>query len=109
MDVSPLWRLVIVAGLGLLSGLLAGVALYRGEIGPRTSPLARRVAATAARQSSPSRGSRRRGSRGWTAGFGETRRRAVEVTVVTAVLVSIVLFIAWLVSVSFDRLGSAPQ
>jgi hypothetical protein len=63
MVVSPLAQLVTIAALAYASGLLLGLAVYRGEIGPRRgrAPMARAEPATTSTAPSPAPRGRRRG------------------------------------------------
>jgi hypothetical protein len=101
MDVSPLWRLLIVAALAYSSGLLVGLSYLRGEIGPRR-PAVREPPATETQATRTSAAPRRSRSRSrlkrWAEGFGDTRRRATELAVITLWLVGIGVLLLWLVS-----------
>ena len=94
MDFSPLWRLLIIAALAYTSGLLVGLSFLRGEIGPR-----RGVAPASAQPSTPSRRGRSRNRfRRWAQELDNSRRRVLEIAVISLWLIGIGMLLLWLVS-----------
>ncbi|MDP3658476.1 hypothetical protein [Phenylobacterium sp.] len=100
MDISPLWRLLIIAGLAYSAGLLGGLSFYRGEIGPRRAPPQPRRG----ERSTPGRARSRNRLKRWIQDITYSRRRAIEVIVVALWLVAIALLVLWLVVSASNRL-----